>query len=218
MTLQGASPKLWDHGLVAMRSKATTWYKRLADIPSIGYPGDESLRKKLPNANVTPRVERFDLGDRPHEALVWKTRDGTSSASPVHEVAFGSHGDESPEETRERVLKALELPGTPSDYHFLIQSAHEQLWGQRRERSDQYPMIEWLCQLNVRLLEIHPETLWIGDDAGSGFIRALAFDRLVSMYATEGFETEMIETATRISKLTGKMDSPGEPRNLVRRT
>lgn len=201
-----------------MRSKQATWYKRLAAIPGIGYPGDENLRKALPNANATPRVERFDFGDRMHEALVWKTRDGTSSASPVHEFAHGSHGDESPEETRDRVLQGLELPGTPSDYHFLIQSAHEQLWGQRRERPDQYPMIEWLCQLNLRLLEVHPETLWIGEDAASGLLRALAFDRLVSLYATEGFETEMIETATRISKLTGGTDGPGEARNLVRRT
>jgi hypothetical protein len=47
----------------------TTWYKRLAAIPGVGYPGDESVRKKLPDANATPRVERFDLGDGPHEAL-----------------------------------------------------------------------------------------------------------------------------------------------------
>jgi hypothetical protein len=201
-----------------MRNKAGTWYKRLADIPKVGYAGDQDRRKRLPNANVAPRVERFDFGDGPQIALSWTTRDGTSSASPVHELAFGSHGNESPEELRERVLNALELPGAPSDYHFLIQGAHEQLWGRRHERPDQYPMIEWLCELDLRLLEAHPETLWIGDEADSGQIRIVGFDRLVSLYATEGFEAEMTDIAARISKLTGKPDSPGEPRYLVRRT
>lgn len=201
-----------------MRNKEAVWYKRLADIPRARYSGEPERRKRLANANVTPSVQRFDFDGRQHVSLMWKTRDGESSASPVHEQAFRDHGNETPEATRERVLDTLELPGTPSDYHFLLQGAHDRLWDQRRERPDQYPMIEWLCELDLRLLEAHPETLWIGDDAESGLIRIVGFDRLLSLYATEGFETEMIHVAARISKLTGKDESVGEPRNLVRRT
>lgn len=197
--------------------KETTWYRRLADIPDIGYPGDIEIHRSLKAANVTPRIERYDFDGRQQEFLSWGTPDGTSSGSPVHGMAFGSFDGETPAKTRKRVLSGLELPGTPSDYHFLIQSAHEHLWGIRREHPDQYPMIEWLCQLNLRLLEVEPATLWAGDDAGSGFLRALAFDRLLSLYATEGFETEMLETARRISNLIGRTEVLGEVRSLVRK-
>jgi hypothetical protein len=65
-------------------------------------------------------------------------------------------------------------------------------------------MIEWLCWLDVRLLEVHPEIMWLGDDRSQGLIRVLAFDRLLDMYATEGFAPEAAETAARIAKLTGE--------------
>lgn len=199
------------------RKKPTTWYRRLAELPNIGYPGDLELRRSLKGADVTPRIQRFDFDGRKHESLSWPTRDGSSGASPVHELAHGDFGRETPAQTRNRVLSGLELPGTPSDYHFLLQGAHERLWGMRREHPDQYPLIEWLCQLNLRLLEIEPATLWVGDDAGSGFLRALAFDRLLGLYATEGFEVEMMDTARRISNLIGRTDVLAESRPLARK-
>src|SRR5436190_10630014 len=102
-----------------MRNKSAVWYKRLADIPGVRYSGDQERRKKLANGNVTPSVQRFDFDGRQHVSLMWRTRNGESSASHVHEQAFRDHGSETPEATRERVLDTLELPGTPSDYHFL---------------------------------------------------------------------------------------------------
>lgn len=197
--------------------KETTWYRRLAEIPGIGYPGDLELHRSLPQARLTARIERYDFDDRKKEYLHWDTPEGSWSGSPAHALAFESFDGEKPAKTRNRVLTGLELPGTPSDYHFLIQGAHEHLWSVRREHPDQYPMIEWLCQLDLRLIEVEPSTLWAGDDAGSGFLQALAFDRLLGLYATEGFETEMVETARRISNLVGKTDILAEGRPHVRK-
>lgn len=183
------------------RVDSTTWYKRIADIPGLGYAGENERRQKLKGATATPRIVRYDFDGKVVESLSWDRPDGSGSSSPVADVSLRDR--ESPTQVREKILDGLELPGTPADYHFLIQGAHDYLWGLRRQHPDQYPMIEWLCLLNLRLIEAVPEIIWL-DDTPTGYLRAIAFERLLGLYATEGFEKEMLEVSSRITKLTGE--------------
>jgi hypothetical protein len=108
------------------------WYRRFAAVPGVGYEGDLRLRERLPARNATPKVTRYEFDGSETISLMWPTLQGESSASPVHQLAFGIPADEPSEKTRERVLTALELPGELSDYHFAIQGAGDASWKRRR--------------------------------------------------------------------------------------
>lgn len=109
-----------------------TWYRRFADIPGVGYQGDAQRRSRLPDRDLVPEVNEYDFDGTRTISLSWTTPRGSSSASPVHELAFGDFSRESSAQVRERVLSALELPGEPMDYHFAMQGGAELLFERRR--------------------------------------------------------------------------------------
>lgn len=111
------------------------WYRRLADIAGVNYPGSPGVqRMRLPNHNIKPEIQRYDVGGRRHEAFFWRYCDGTSSsASPAKSWDDQSPAqDAAPETILHHLYEVLELPGEAADYNFALQSCWERLWNQRR--------------------------------------------------------------------------------------
>ena len=180
--------------LIAIQWEASmpNWFRRLADIPGVGYPGSEGVvRTKLKWHNAVPEVHISDFDGRRHESLMWP-----SGASPAHELGFRSD-DDLTSAALKRVAEALELPGEPSDYHFAIQSCLEYLLAHRREEPWQLQEVERLAWLDIRLVEACPESVRSGEDPKDGFFNVLAFSRLVDLYTCEGFIREALDVAER---------------------
>lgn len=191
------------------------WFPRFADVPGVGYEGDLERRSRLPASNAVPIEDRLVLAGRRMATLSWRTDEGSTSASPAHQLAFGSWTDETSEAIRERVLNALELPGELSDYHFAIQGAAEALWKRRREEPTLIALVEWLCWCDVRLIEAHPSVIEI-EPGKAQYYRVHAFERIVGLYQREGFLHEALAAAERFARFEPTDDVVTELRERVR--
>jgi len=177
------------------------WYGRLADIAGISYSSGLGVhRTRLPNHNLKPEIQHYDFGGRRQEYLSWNYRDGTSSsASPAKNwESQPLPEDVAPEAILHHLYEVLELPGEASDYHFAIQGCFERLWGQRRVHPWVMGEIEKLCWLDIRLLEVLPDTLRHQQTDGTFFYaRSIAFERLIQMYERNGYLAEALDVAQR---------------------
>lgn len=184
------------------RTAVPTWYRRLADIPGIGYAGDATLAARLPERLATPKVQRFeDLSS----SLWWTTRGGSGSSSPAREFSHTERGPETTQELRGRVLTALELPGEPMDYHFILQDAGEHLWKRRVEQPQDLALAEWFWWLDVRLMEAHAEMMRISPDKDE-FLTAYAFERIVGFYLREGHIEDALAASERFARFRPRHD------------
>lgn len=181
------------------------WYRRFADVPGVGYQGDDQRRSRLPERDLVPEVHEFDFDGTHSVSLSWTTRRGSSSASPVHELAFGDFAKESSAQVRERVLSALELPGEPMDYHFAMQGAAELFYGRRRTDPSFLPFVEWLAWFDARLVETH-EPLFRVNEESSEYISVFALGFLVDFHEREGYLHEALQLAERFARFTPRVD------------
>lgn len=181
----------------------TNWFRRLAEVPGVSYSGHAEVdRRKLPGHDLQPEVFTFGSHERQQNSLLWETQEGSSSQSPASR--WGLRGDLRRAATVSVLriaYEALELPGTISDYHFVLLLAVEALWGRRRQDPDTLADLERLCLLDISLVEAHPEILRIdgGDETSS--IRVPAFQYLTLLYERDGFLGDALAIARRGSSL-----------------
>jgi len=125
--------------------------------------------------------------------------DSTTSASPARQ-----HTSEHPNEIQDlrRVLlelyEVLELPGQLTRYHFAIQNACKTIFRRRREDLAMLEELERLCWLDIDLVEAYPEVV---ESEPGKFFHVLAYERLVSLYETEGDFAGALEVAERGMRL-----------------
>ncbi|MGC4900490.1 MULTISPECIES: hypothetical protein [Micromonospora] len=126
---------------------------------------------------------------------------GQSSASPAHERAFGQEEPSRIEDLVRWVWEGLELPGVPSDYHFLLQHAVEKLWSRRIEAPAALYHLEVFSGLDLALLEAAPELARI-DRPGEGpeFFRITSLERLLSLLEREGALRDAVALSRRASR------------------
>lgn len=185
-----------------------TWYRRFADIPGVRYAGDDVLRSRLPERDAVPRVTRDSYGGHREPTLWWTTAVGEGSRSPASALVFSlEHHKANGAQIRQHLLAALELPGTPEDYHFGLQSSLDRLWSLRKKEPD-YPLIEWVCWMNIQLLQAHQEVVIERDGKGGTFhLNVLAFDHLVELYVREGFLHDALHVAHQVAPLSSPEDA-----------
>jgi hypothetical protein len=188
------------------------WFRRLAEVPGVNYQSATSIdRTKLPGHDLVPKVDRYSFDGRTHESLSWPTPEGSTSASPAAEWKTEPRKGETEAQTTLRQLQeALELPGTLSNYHFLIQGSHEALRSFAREEPWVLDEVEKLCWLDIRLINAHPsiatlEPIAVDDEemakviaerrGDRKFFHVLAFHQLISMYEREGYLREALDVA-----------------------
>jgi hypothetical protein len=186
----------------------TAWFRRLADVPDVGYTGDAQVKRStLPGHETVPTLSVYTFEGKRQESLLWPTANGTTSQSPasLHMGVVSSTQPVDPSSALlQRLHEALELPGTVSDYHFAIQRCVEQLWKRRRQEPALLHVVERLCWLDIRLIEARPETIISPKKGSATFFQVLAFSHLVELYSDEGFLNEALEIAERGARLNQK--------------
>ena len=130
--------------------------------------------------------------------------DGWTSASPANQWQPSPlPGEAKAAYILRRLHEQLELPGTLSDYHFAIQTCHDELQGQIRQEPWVLNEIERLCWLNIRLIELYPETITWEQEGDKKFFRVSAFYHLIDLYLKEGYLAEASNVAA-IAKRFGQ--------------
>jgi hypothetical protein len=85
------------------------------------------------------------------------------------------------------VWEGLEVPGEPSDYHFLLQGAVEQLWSRRREHPEGLRFVETFGYLDLVLIEAAPYAVALDpSDLSQGFARIASLSRVLTLLEREG--------------------------------
>jgi len=98
------------------------------------------------------------------------------------------------------VYEGLELPGEPSDYHFLVQGCANELWGRRRQEPEVLDKVEQFCLFDLRLIEARPDAVSDEFSDEPRFYRVLAFAILINIYQREGFLHEALDVAERAAR------------------
>jgi hypothetical protein len=177
---------------------STEWFSRFGDIPRIGYVTPSGItRAKLKRASARPEIVSYGGGER---SLSWRTREGSSSASPVRERSFDADvSGKSTAVVLRDLYETLELPGQVGDYHFAIQFVLEELWKRRRAEPAVMDEVERLAWMDVNLIRVRPDTITNEYVAGRPdqprFYGVAAFGRLITLYEREGALREALEVA-----------------------
>ncbi len=169
------------------------WFSRFGDIPGIAYESPVGInRAKLKGASERPEVVAYGEG---RKSLSWRTKDGSTSASPAHDRAFSGASDQSTAALARHLYETLELPGQVSDYHFAIQFFVDELWKRRRDDPSVLTLMERVAWLDVDLVRARPDAITNEHDGTPRFYRVTSFDRLITLYEREGALHEALEVA-----------------------
>jgi len=183
--------------------RGTEWYPRLAAVLGINYPGSPDVeRSRLATANVTPQIRRYQSvdGDDLPDSLWWAYGETESSQSPAAARAAALSGDY--ESWVRAAQEAVELPGTPSDYHFILQGCVDTIWLRHRREPGALALFELFAWADLRLVAAH-RTWFEFDkpDGGTGYYRIGTIDRLLGMLSREGAwraALEVVEVAVTL--------------------
>lgn len=184
----------------------TEWFRRLADVPGVGYTGDAQVKRStLPGHDTVPRLRVYtSFEGKRQESLFWPAPTGETGQSPasLHVGGVSSQRLVDPSGALLQSLhEVLELPSIASDYHFAIQRCVEELWKRRRQEPGLLSEVERLCWLDLRLVEARPETIAYERDGNVEFAGVLAFGHLIELYSREGFLNEALDVAERGARL-----------------
>lgn len=188
------------------------WAQRLAELPGVGYEPPENIaRPALKAGAAPPEVHRHTFDGKEHVSLWWKTPQGGTSASPAARwFSQRELGEAETDKILSYLYQGLECPGTPSDYHFAIQNAHEALWRRRKENPGAVQAVERLCLLDLSLVEAYPDMLRLEYDEDVRYATILAFERLIKLYERAGDIEAALEVARRAQRF-------GQDRDAVER-
>ena len=149
-------------------------------------------RRRLTGHDFEPEVLEFELKGKSRLALEWPTPDGDStSESPVYQRISSFDEDPAPREALRWLEETLELPGELSDYYYAIQVACRAIYEGRREDPSLLKEVERFYQLGMELVESYPKSIEYES------YHMLAYERLVELYAGEGYFHEALEVAER---------------------
>jgi hypothetical protein len=174
------------------------WFRRLGDIPGIRYATPEQIdRSSLAGCEDVPEVSTYEFDGQLRETLWWPSGDGSrgGSASPAHCRAFWDMRGLSATELVRNVYECLELPGEPSDYHFLIQSTSDALWRRRRDEPDLLGEVERLCWLDIELIKAQPDAASDVIDGQRRFYSITGFWLLIQLYEDRRDLTSALKVA-----------------------
>lgn len=172
------------------------WFRRFSEIPGVTFARPAGVDPtSLPGYGVVPETRVYEFEGRRREALSWPAESGVGSASPAHARAFGNFRDAPAAEWLKHCYEGLELPGVPSDYHFIIQACAGALWSRRRREPQALEDVERLCWLDIQLIEARPETIEYEHEDEPMFYRVLTFAILIDLYEREGYLREALAVA-----------------------
>lgn len=165
-----------------------TWFRRLGDIQGVDVSGLPAVdRSKVRDHDAVPEVHEYEFDGERRQSLWW----GETSASPARDRLEYDVKAVSTQEVLRNLAEALEVPGEPSDYHFLLQGTAEQLWSRRKHEPDVVRWVLKLCQLDMALIAAQPDA--VTDDTTGDFYRISSISLAVRIYEREGYLREALE-------------------------
>jgi hypothetical protein len=174
------------------------WFHRFGDIPGVTFIRDPGLDpSKLIGYSVAPEQHAYEVDGENREYIEWSYGDSRGSASPAHSRAFQDQRDASSADVLQNCFEGLELPGEPSDFHFLIQGSANELWRRRREEPSVLEEIEHLCWLDLQLVDAYPTAVTNEYSEDRPFYAIEAFSILINLFEREGALREALEVAER---------------------
>lgn len=180
------------------------WFRRFGEIPGVRYQGDPKVdRGRLPGHDLTPELHAFEMGGQVRYSLWWPDETGGTTASPVSSRAFGDLRSAATKDILRNLHEGLELPGEPTDYHFLIQGGATELWQRRRDDPGILDEVERLCWLDIGLVESRSDAASFeaeGEEEELRFYGISTFGILIDLYEREGFLREALEVARRATR------------------
>ena len=177
------------------------WFRRLADVPGLSYEGSPTVdRRRLTGYDSEPKVLGLELEGESHHALEWSTSEGDpTSDSPVSRRISDLDENSPPRETLRWLEETLELPGELSDYYYAIRIAWAIVDKGRQPDPSLLKEVERLYQLDIELLEAYPKG--VKHEVRQPY-PDLVYERLVELYAGEGYFHEALEVAERGFKMS----------------
>jgi hypothetical protein len=167
------------------------WFRRLGDMPGVDYaPTVPVDRAGIPGHDVQPEVRPY-RNIRGEEDMLVSWDWGTSDWAPVRQHLERVNETTPTPQVLKRLSEALELPGEPRDYHWVLGSALERLWARRATEPEVLVTVESLAWVHVRLALAFPRECWILfrplDESTDRYRRPAGFETLLRLYRTEGF-------------------------------
>ncbi len=101
------------------------------------------------------------------------------------------------------------------DHPTAIQHVLEAFWKEREAAPEEYSTIEWLCWLDIKLIEAHPEAITMGEPPS--FVLVYAFDHLIRLYEREGLMHEALAVAERVARFRNEDRAVPELRERLTR-
>lgn len=175
------------------------WHRRLGDLlGSIYRPLMDVEQSRLPGTDFKPhRVDYLGEGYEEDSYWRWPSLDGSGETSASPASSWSSGIDPTKGETRamlQRATEAFELPGTVSDYHFILLNVYQRLWRDRRSEVGLAGLVEMFCRLDVELVCNQPESIRL-DRGDRTYLHVPAFQYLVTLYLDEGYLRDALEVA-----------------------
>ncbi|MGW2143502.1 hypothetical protein ACWCOT_04265 [Nonomuraea bangladeshensis] len=167
----------------------------MAEVKGVGFTGSPGVdRRRLPEAGVRPRNSDFG-------GLSWPRPGGWTSASPAHDRAFADMREMDTATLVRWVWEGLEVPGTVSDYHFLLQSAIARLWSGRNADRGNLRLLETFAELDLRLIEAVPQPFLVDEnDPSKGYVRFSGVVTWMRLLETEGALREALAVNRRLRR------------------
>ncbi|MBP2351733.1 hypothetical protein JOF29_002816 [Kribbella aluminosa] len=174
------------------------WFGRMADIPGIRFHGSPGIeRSRLPEANLKPSTE--------YGSLHWPISGGMTSASPAQQRSSVDMGSMDPGALVHWVWEGLEVPGQPSDYHFLLQGAVTRLWAARASYPVGLQHVEIFGYTDLALIEAVPQIALVDIARPSqGFLRISSLAILLTLLEQEGAVREAHALSRRAQRFGGE--------------
>ncbi|MBS1676689.1 MAG: hypothetical protein JST08_04800 [Actinobacteria bacterium] len=140
--------------------------------------------------------------------MIGSDEEGETSATPAQQYRDGDFGEaKTVDEVLQQLGEALELPGNPSDYHFLIAAAQERLWKFRFREPKALAEIERLCFLDIELVRARPGIIAPYRE-GEPTLHMAVFESLNRLYSKEGYLTELQEVQRMAVEEFGQRKGP----------
>lgn len=173
------------------------WFRRVADIPGVSYtPNYHIDRINLVGNDFVPEVSAIEFAGKQKEILSWPSENGHGTiTSPAGNRRALIVGDVPASDILRNLYECMELPGEPADYHFMLQGCAEVLLKCGRAENILTSDMEWLCKLDISLVQAFPDAVIPIWDPEQRPTSILCFEILIHLYERQGRVREALEIA-----------------------
>ncbi len=180
------------------------WVQRIGAISGLHHETAANINVRgLPGYGLTPSVRKYSFEGAARADLEWRWPDGSTTGYSPSSAWVNVEGEFTAAEKVLRLDESLELPGTPSEYHFALLRTYEFLWPSRRRQCEILSDIERLCLLDIQLVETVPSII----NSDGVIFSVPAFIHLIQLYELDGYLEDAFHLARRAAAIGQNEDN-----------